>query len=298
MIQGVLALVVSSIITGIVPTLQKQIVAEGLPIFSMMFFNCTTVELGSFLISRFRGHSLRIERKQLIQALLMGPAGTFLITAMLNYAYQYMPVGTAQMIHYFYPTVTCIIMGTIFRQGFSKLQLTAVALSLGGMFMLAGKSGEIAPMGIVLAFGSAVIYGGYMVANEKGSINELPLEVKMFYTSLPSLLIIGTLAPATGNFVLPHSPKIWLLVLFCSGIGGLLGSFLLLFGIKKLGASTASFLSMINPIVSVVVSTIWFHDPVTVGIVAGSVLVLTSTFLTTVDSARKEKKAQVQETSN
>lgn len=291
MIQGILALVMSSIISGIIPILQKQIVASGLPIFSMMLFNCSTIELATFCIAKFRGHSLRISKKQLTQALLMGPSGTFVITAMLNYAYQYMPVGTAQMIHYFYPTVTCLIMGLLFRQGFSKLQLSAIVLSLAGMVLLAGKSGDIAPVGIALALGSAAMYGCYIVANEKGSVNALPLEVKMFYTSLPSLVIIGFLAPATGNFALPPNAQVWVMVLTCTLVGALAGSFLFLYGIQKLGATTASFLSILTPIISVVASAIWFHDPITVAVVAGSALVLASTFLTTVDSARKEKQA-------
>ena len=174
MFQGVLALVVSSVIAGIVPTLQKQIVADGFPIFSMMLFNSAIIEVSTFFIAKLRGHSLRISRKQFVQALIMGPAGTFLITAMLNYAYQSIPVGTATMIHYFYPTVTCVLMGVVFRQGFSKLQGAAIITSIAGMVMLAGKSGTIAPVGILLAFGSAVIYGCYLLANEKGAINELP----------------------------------------------------------------------------------------------------------------------------
>ena len=66
----------------------------------------------------------------------------------------------------------------------------------------------------------------------------------------------------------------------------------MMFGIGKLGASTASFLSMLEPIVSVVFGTIWFSDPVTLGVVVGSVLVMTSVCFITIDSARKEKAAQ------
>ena len=98
MLQGYLAIVASSVIAGLVPILQRQLVADGLPILSMMFFNACTMEVMTFIISRIRRHSLKISKKQLIQALLMGPAGTFVITAMLNYAYLSIPVGTAQMI--------------------------------------------------------------------------------------------------------------------------------------------------------------------------------------------------------
>lgn len=293
MIQGILAVVVSSVITGIVPTLQKQIVSDGLPVFSMMLFNCTTIEIATFFIARLRGHSLRVSRRQLTQALIMGPAGTFVLTAMLNYAYQYISVGTATMLNNFYPTATCILMALVFKQRLSRLQIGAIVVSLAGMVFLAGQGGAANPIGVLLALGSAVIYAGYLVANEKGSVNELPLEVKMFYTSLPSLVIVSIMAPATGNLALPATPMSWILVLTCSIVGALIGSFLLLFGIQKLGATAASFLSMLNPVVSVVVSTIWFHDPVMVGIVVGSILILASACLITLDSAKKSRNVKV-----
>lgn len=53
---------------------------------------------------------------------------------------------------------------------------------------------------------------------------------------------------------------------------------------------------MLEPIVSVVFGTIWFRDPVTIGIVAGGVLVLSSIFLIAVDGAKKEKVQKVSNT--
>lgn len=292
MIQGIIAAVMSSILSGIVPTFQKQIVSDGLPLFSMMLFNCGTIELCTFVIARLRGHSLRISRKQLLQALTIGPLGTFLITALLNFSYQYMSVGMATMIYNFYPTVTCILMAIVFKQGLTKLKVAAITVSLAGMVCLTGKGGSIAPVGIILALGAALFYSIYLVGNDKGSLNELPLEVKMFYTSLPSLVIVSITATATHNLALPATPAAWIQILFCSVMGAMVGGFLLLFGIQKLGATTASFLTILNPIVSVVVSTIWFHDQVTVNMVIGSVLILSSVCLITLDNARKGKAEQ------
>lgn len=290
MIQGIIAIISYAVISGIVPVFQKQLTADGLPIFSMMLFNAATMEISTLIIAALRHHSLKVTRAQFLQAMIMGPCGTFVITAMLNYAYRYITVGTATMIHYFYPTVTCLIMSIVFRQKLSKLQVSAILISLAGMVFLAGKSGSFSPIGVALAFGSALLYGFYLVANEKGPVNDLPLEVKMFYTSLPSLLIVSILAPATGNLGCPSSLTNWAMLLTCTLIGALLGSFLFLFGIQRLGASTASFLSILCPVVSVVVSTIWFHDPVTIGITVGSVLILVSGVLITLDKARREKK--------
>ena len=61
----------------------------------------------------------------------------------------------------------------------------------------------------------------------------------------------------------------------------------MMYGISRMGASTAAFVSMLEPIVSVVFGTIWFHDPITVGVVAGGLLVLGSILLIAMDGNKK-----------
>ena len=65
----------------------------------------------------------------------------------------------------------------------------------------------------------------------------------------------------------------------------------MMYGISKLGAAIASFVSMLEPIVSVIFSTLWFHDPVTIGIVVGGGLVMSSILLIAIDGAKKENSA-------
>lgn len=67
----------------------------------------------------------------------------------------------------------------------------------------------------------------------------------------------------------------------------------MLYGVDRLGASTASFVSMLEPVISVVFATVWFRDPVTVGITAGGMLVIMSILLITIDGQRKNSLSVV-----
>lgn len=290
--QGILAVVASATILGVMPSMQKQLMVDGLPIFSLMFFTNLIITLVTLAVSLGRGRSLKVSRPQLIQVVLMGLTGMVATAMLINTAYLFMPVGTVTMLHFLYPTVVCVVMGTLFKEGFSKLQVAAIVVSIAGMFFLTGKNGSLPVLGIALAAISSLTYGSYLIANEKGPANDLPLEVKLFYVSLPGTLLFAVLAPATGNLAVPSSPASWFQLIVCSGLATVGGYFLMMFGIQKLGASTASFLSMLEPVVSVVFGTIWFSDPVTVGVVVGSALILTSVCFITLDSSRKEKRAK------
>ena len=290
--QGILAVVASATILGVMPSMQKQLMVDGLPIFSLMLFTNLIITLVTLAVSLVKGRSLKVSRPQFLQVILMGLTGMVATAMLINTAYLFMPVGTVTMLHFLYPTVVCIVMGTLFKEGFSKLQVAAIVVSIAGMFFLTGKNGALPVLGIALAAISSLTYGSYLIANEKGPANDLPLEVKLFYVSLPGTLLFAVLAPATGNLAVPSSPVSWFQLIVCSGLATVGGYFLMMFGIQKLGASTASFLSMLEPVVSVVFGTIWFADPVTVGVVAGSALILTSVCFITLDSSRKEKRAK------
>ena len=291
MLIGIIAVAGAATLLGIMPSMQKTLLVNGLPMNSLMFFTNLTISLVCLIMARLKGRSLKASRIQLIQALIMGASGMMFTALLLNTSYLYLPVGTAIMLNFLYPTVVCIVMGTVFREGFTKLQVAAIVVSITGMAFLTGAGGKMPLIGIVTAIASSLTYGGYLVANEKGPANELPIEAKLFYVSLPGTVIFAVLSAATGTLQAPAGGLSgWALLIGGSGLFTVSGYFLMMYGVSRLGASTAAFVSMPEPIVSVVFGTIWFDDPVTLGIVAGGCLVITSILFITFDGFLKSRE--------
>lgn len=290
MLVGIIAVAGAATLLGIMPSLQKQVLVDGLPMNSLMAYTNLIMTLVSLGMALLKKRSLRARPVQAIQAVLMGTVGMLLTALLLNNAYLYLPVGVAIMLNFLYPTVVCVVMGTVFRQGFTKLQVAAIISSIAGMAFLAGKGGDLHPMGLLFALVSAFTYGGYLIANEKGPANELPLETKLFYVSLPGTVIFWILAPATHTLAAPVGGDIGWLYVLGSGLFTVGGYFLMMYGIHRMGASTAAFVSMLEPIVSVVFGTIWFHDPITAGVVVGGILVLASILLIAIDGAHPPRR--------
>lgn len=288
---GIVSVAGAATLLGIMPSMQKTLLVNGLPMNSLIFFTNLTISVVCLVLSVFKKHSLKATRVQAIQALLMGTCGMMLTALLLNSSYLYLPVGTAIMLNFLYPAIVCIVMGTVFRAGFSRLQAAAIAVSIAGMAFLTGAGGQMPVIGIVMAVASAFTYGVYLVANEKGPANDLPIEAKLFYVSLPGTVVFGILSAATGTMQAPAGGAGGCVLLIGgSGLFTVAGYFLMMYGISRLGASTAAFVSMLEPIVSVVFGTIWFKDPITLGIVAGGCLVITSILLITLDGFNKSRR--------
>ncbi len=287
MLIGIICVAGTAIILGIMPTIQKQALLNGLPLNSLLLLTNLTFVLVCLVLMLIRKRSFRITIKQLLQSALIGIFGLFLSAMLLNASYLYLPVGTAIMLNFLYPAIVCAIMGIIFKEGFSKFQVMAIIASILGMIFLTGNGGKMPAVGVAMAITSAFTYAIYLVANEKGEANKLPLEVKLFYASLSASAAFALITFVTGTFSLPVTATEWLMVVGGSGMFTSCGCFLMVYGISKLGASTASFVSMLEPIVSVIFGTIWFRDPITIGIIAGGCLILTGILLITIDGYRK-----------
>lgn len=224
---------------GILPTIQKQLMMNGLPLSGLMFYTNLTITVFCLVMALVKKSSFKATKVQVAQALLMGVFGMLLTAVLLNTSYMYLPVGTTIMLNFLYPTIVCVIMGTVFKAGFSKLQILAICASVLGMVFLTGGGGELSATGALCA---------------------------------PPGGLMG-----------------WILAIGGSGMFTVGGYFLMMYGISRMGASTASFVSMLEPVVSVVFGTIWFKDPVTVGIVAGGILIISGILFITIDGYQKAK---------
>lgn len=287
---GFICVALSATLLGILPTIQKQLMMDGLPLLGLMFYTNLTSCLFCFLMSLVKKRSFRASKVQILHALVMGSFGMLFTALLLNTSYLYLPVGTAIMLNFLYPTLVCVIMGTVFRAGFSKMQILAIVSSILGMVFLTGGGGTLSAKGMLIAVASAFTYAIYLVSNEKGPANDLPIEVKMFYATIPAAVTFAVLAPATGSLIAPPGGLMgWVLAIGGSGMFTMCGFFLMMYGISKMGASTASFVSMLEPVISVVFGTIWFHDPVTIGVAAGGALIILGILFITIDGAKKGK---------
>lgn len=286
MLFGIFSVIFASLLLGVIPSVNKLILLSGMSSGCIVFLTYLTSALGMLLITVFKHEPLKVEKKELLILLFTGFAGLGMTGYLLNLAYELIPVGLATMLHFLYPSLVSLILVLFFQQNISRMKISAILLSLCGMFLIADLSGGLKFFGIIAALCSSLTYSYYFLINEKGSISTLPLTVKFFYISLGSALMFGILTLLRRDFSLPSSPFTAFLLFGIVGAGSMLAFFLITFGIKKAGASTASFLNMLEPLTSLVVSFLLYRDALSLSALAGCALVLFSILLVALDGGR------------
>lgn len=286
MLKGVLAMIGASVIMGSLPTINKYILLSGMSSGCNVFYAMLTVAIGSAFIILLTKKSFKVSFKAFCMMFILGSIGMGGTGFLLNISYEYIAVGLATMLHFMYPSLVCILMIIMFQQKLTKLKVGAIVLSVFGMFLILDLSGNVKFIGIIAAILSCISYSFYIIANERGSINELPLIVKLFYVSLAGAIVFGIQTVTSGNFSLPTNNLVYFLMFGLSGLGCLIAFYLMISGIKILGASTAAFFNMLEPIISMFVSILFFNDNMSTKTILGSILVVSSVLLISFDGTK------------
>lgn len=283
-----LYVILAAVLFGGAPTVQRLVLLTGVtPEALMVISNCVMV-VCALLLCAVKHYSLRVTGRQRFQLMLLGVAmaSTGLL---LNHSYAYIPVGFVTMIHFLYPTVVCVAMALLFRQRLTPLKCAAIAVSLGGLALLGGGGamGEGGGLGILLAALSSLTYAAYVIFSDKGAVGGLPLLVRLAYAAGTSM-VVCLCAALLSDGVFPADGQTWLLGA-CAGL--LLGSgyFFLSCGIKGLGATTAAFINMLEPVTSLALSALVYRYAIAPRSAWGSALLLGSVLLIALDGRRRAK---------
>ena len=274
MLAGIFALIGSTTLFGVLPCLTHYLQGKGALSQQMVFWTFLITFLGTGLLMQITEQSFKVTFPQLLLLLLVGGAGIGATNFLLNTAYELIPVGMATMFHFFYPTIVTFVLVLAFREKFGILKGLAVALSIVGMFLLADFSGEINPKGVAIALASACTYSFYIITTDHGPSKNLTALAKLFYAGLGAAVVFGIICREN---ILPDLGPVHMLLMFvilCPGIAT--AYFLMTFGVRRIGAQTASFFSLLEPLVSVVFSSLLFHYTLTRRILIGCGLVLAS----------------------
>ncbi len=253
--MGYLFVIIASVLFGTVPSIEEYVLRQGTSPLGLVVICASSAAVVSLAAGVIRKESFRVSGKTLLSLVLAGGVGFFLTGLLLGYAYSNIPVGLATMIHFLYPTVVSAAMMLFFGERFRVLKIAAIVLSLCGLFLLFGGNFSSRRMGMLAALASSFCYAFYIISNDRPAVTAAPLMVRTFYINISSAAAALIVNMFTRSVVIPFTAA----TLVPGAVAGVMlsaGLMLLAAGISRLGASKAAFLNMLEPITSMIVSSI------------------------------------------
>lgn len=279
MVKGVLAVILASVAYGIMPVFSKLAMETGLQAQNVVFYRFLLSFLFSGIMMIFTRTPAKANCTQLRDMGFFGICGFGLTILLLTCSYQFIPTGMATMFHFSYPLFVALVMAALYKEPLNRRKLAACVCALAGLLFMADFSGNPNFAGILLALLSGITYAVFVIAGKKASYQTLPPLTVVFYCSMSASIVFGIKTLWNGNLILPHGTKAWGSLIMISLICTVFALSMLTAGIRLLGASTASIINMAEPVTSVAAGVFVFCEPLTVKIIAGSILVVASGIL-------------------
>lgn len=260
--RGYFLTILSAIIFGFTPILAKITYSLGSNGITMAFYRHLFVIPLLFLIIKIKKLPYKITLHQLRNICLVGIIGNALTVVCLYTSYSYIQVGSATVLHFLYPMFVSLICLFYYKEKLSKaVKVCLVIASVGIIFFI--ELGGSSVIGLLLALFSGITFAYYMVGIEKlglQSINPFVLNLYFAIIIAISIFIIGVVTDQL-HLVLPMAAYGYSLVI--AVLTSIIAIICLQQGVCLLGATTASILSMLEPVTSVIFGIIILQEQLT-----------------------------------
>lgn len=274
-ILGIFLIIVSAASFGTLAIIGRFAYADGLDVTTMLFLRFTIAAILMFAWLAIRKEKLPRGRT-LLQLAGMGGLGyvgqSFCFMSAINYA----STGLVALLLYLYP-----VFVTVLTVIFQKVKLTsrtvfALVLATVGAALTANPQGGQLP-GIFLAISAAAIYAVYILVGT-GVMQKVSAIQSSAVIFASAAVVFGIMTAIRG----PHWPTTqngWLAISGIAVIATLLPVATFLGGLKIVGATDASLLSTLEPVVTVVLAAMILGEKVQPLMIAGGVLILAAVLL-------------------
>jgi drug/metabolite transporter (DMT)-like permease len=190
-------------------------------------------------------------------------------------AYQRTTVAIAVLTHYLTPIFVALAAPFLLKERFAGRTLGAVAIAFVGLILLlepwrSEPSGNDL-MGAALGAGSALFYASQVLVNKRLTTVFSGSEL-MFFHGLVGVPILWAFVPAGALAVAPAS-GLGILAVASVGIGALSG-LMFVWGLRRIAASHASILALLEPFVAVLTAGIFLQQRIGGAPLGGGVLIL------------------------
>jgi len=250
--MGVILVVLSSVLYGIMPMLIKAALADGMTINCSMVYRFFCMAIVSLLILKKRKVSLTVEKQNIRDLLIFGFFGFGFTNLFLGMAYLHIPLGLATVCHFIYPVVVVMITRIFFKEQLNMKKCLAALFTVAGLVILMRCNGDGGWKGMLFAGISGLTYGCYMISLDKSSLRKLNEMVIVFYVTTECGIFYLIFSILGGSFQ-GMSSGLQVIGNLGAAIVGMTATVLLAKGVRIIGASRTAFISMLEPLTSTLI---------------------------------------------
>ena len=273
--KGYIYTALSAITFGLMPLLTKIIIARGATSLTIAFFRVFYVTIVLFFVLKLKKIDLRLEKRELLSALLTSIFGSGLTIIILNESYNYVDTGITTSLHFLYPLFVAILCCFFYGEKIKKKQIISLSVALVGIMCFMSK-GNGSLFGYFLAIASGLTYAFYLVKMDKTGLVKMDALKLSFYLALFTTIEIFTINLFVQDVVFKMDAIAYGLLLVLALSASFLATVLLQQGVLLLGSTRASFICLLEPVTSMIVGILFLGEAFTLNKGLGGLAIIIS----------------------
>ncbi len=277
--KGSLLVSYSAVAFGLMPILAKFAYRDGANPLSFLAYRFTIAAIILTVIAFFKGENLRLTAKQYLALIGLGVGGYSMVAVCYFTAITKIPTSITALILYTYPIIVTVFAVVSGEEAFERRKAVALVISFAGIALIMNSSLHgLNLTGVLLACASSVFYSMYIIFSNKllKTVSALATTTFMIWAAAVTLSIA---AYVTHNLNFEFGAVGWLSIVGIALISTVSGILTFLLGLELTGPSQASILSTLEPVITVILSFIFFQELLSVSQVIGGGLVLLAVVL-------------------
>lgn len=291
MFRGYIYIILSAASFALIPIFAIYAYDSGVSTTTLLFLRFAFASIIFFAYIFLKMKDWKITKRQIVFLILLGGILYTIQSTLYFSSVKYIPASLAAILLYLYPIFVAILSFVVNKETPSRNIIISITLSLIGIILVLGSpKGHISLIGILFAGGSAVVYSVYILIGDRVTKQLSPMITCGFISLFSALsLFIGGTVTHTISF---HFGRMgWIMAICVAVFCSVVAMFTFFAGMNIIGPTKASILSMIEPVVTFLLSTILFHDKMSAIQLLGGVIVLLGAVLVVL--ARENHKQAV-----
>jgi drug/metabolite transporter (DMT)-like permease len=214
-------------------------------------------------------------RRTLLAALALGAVGYAMQAGLYFAALARMDASLLSMLLYTFPAMVTVAAIGLGRETASRRRTGALLVSSSGLalVLLGAGAGTFDWLGAALGLGAAMTYTAYILVSDRvgGELRALPLSALI---TTGAAITFGLACAASGSFDTGFASEGWLWLTAIAIVSTVTPIALFFAGLRRVGPSTASILSTLEPLTTVALAFVVFGETLSAVQVTGAALVL------------------------
>jgi drug/metabolite transporter (DMT)-like permease len=238
------------------------------------------------LLRKAEGRLTWPEKSQIIPVIFLGLTGAFLYNFFFLKGLKIIEAGRASVIIANNPIIIALFSAYFFKERLNLVKVIGIIISVGGAIVVIsrGRVFEVFQGGLglgeVYIFCCVASWVAFSLIGKSVMDDLSPLR-SVTYTSVAGTLFLAPPAFLEGGFgFLGYALFEWAMIFYLGFFGTVLGFLWYYQGIQKIGPTRAGLFINFVPISAILLAFIFLGEPITISLLAGTVLVSSGVYLT------------------